>query len=83
MFGCDRGLRGCVGLEGLSTDFGLDRWSLRQPADGPIRLPDGSGDVKVKVADARKVRFKHPDLKVIVQSPLVERVLELAMVASR
>jgi hypothetical protein len=35
------------------------------------------------VADARKVRFKHPDLKVIVQSPLVERVLELAMVASR
>jgi len=32
------------------------------------------------VVDARKVRFEHPDLKVIVQSPLVERVLELATV---
>ncbi len=37
-------------------------------------------DVKVEVVDARKVRFEHPDLKVIVQSPLVERVLELATV---
>ena len=37
-------------------------------------------DVKVEVVDARTVRFEHPDLKVIVQSPLVERVLELATV---
>jgi SPFH domain / Band 7 family len=37
-------------------------------------------DVKVEVVDARKVRFEHPDLKVIVQSPSVERVLELATV---
>jgi len=37
-------------------------------------------DVKVEAVDARKVRFEHPDLKVIVQSPLVERVLELATV---
>ena len=37
-------------------------------------------DVKVEVVDARRVRFEHPDLKVIVQSPLVERVLELATV---
>src|SRR5882757_924659 len=37
-------------------------------------------DVKVEVVDARKVRFEHPDLKIIVQSPLVERVLELATV---
>jgi len=37
-------------------------------------------DVKIEVVDARKVRFEHPDLKVIVQSPLVERVLELATV---
>ena len=37
-------------------------------------------DVKVEVVDARNVRFEHPDLKVIVQSPLVERVLELATV---
>ncbi|HVU90107.1 MAG TPA: slipin family protein [Pirellulales bacterium] len=34
--------------------------------------------MKVEVVDARRVRFEHPDLKVIVQSPLVERVLELA-----
>jgi hypothetical protein len=32
-------------------------------------------DVKVEMVDARKVRFERPDLKVIVQSPLVERVL--------
>ena len=37
-------------------------------------------DVKVEVVDARRVRFEHPDLKVIVQSPSVERVLELATV---
>ncbi len=37
-------------------------------------------DVKVDVVDARRVRFEHPDLKVIVQSPQVERVLELATV---
>jgi regulator of protease activity HflC (stomatin/prohibitin superfamily) len=37
-------------------------------------------DVKAEVVDARQVRFEHPDLRVIVQSPLVERVLELATV---
>ena len=37
-------------------------------------------DVKVEVVDARRVRFEHPDLKVIVQSPLVERVREVATV---
>lgn len=37
-------------------------------------------DVKVEVADARQARFEHPDLKVIVQSPLVDRVLSLATV---
>jgi regulator of protease activity HflC (stomatin/prohibitin superfamily) len=37
-------------------------------------------DVKVEVVDARRVRFEHPDLKVIVQSSTVERVLELATV---
>ncbi len=37
--------------------------------------------VATPVAPARlPVRFEHPDLKVIVQSPLVERVLELAAV---
>ena len=34
-------------------------------------------DVKVEVVDARRVRFEHADLKVIMQSPQVERVLEL------
>ncbi len=38
-------------------------------------------DVKVEVIDARNVRFEHPDLKVIAQSPLAERLLELATVA--
>jgi regulator of protease activity HflC (stomatin/prohibitin superfamily) len=37
-------------------------------------------DVKVEVVDARKARFEHPDLKVILQSPLVDRVLSLATV---
>jgi regulator of protease activity HflC (stomatin/prohibitin superfamily) len=37
-------------------------------------------DVKVEVVDARKVRFEHADLKVIVQAAGVERVLELATV---
>ena len=37
-------------------------------------------DVKVEVVDARKVRFDHQDRKFIVQSPLVERVLEVATV---
>lgn len=37
-------------------------------------------DVKVEVADARRVRFEHSDLKFIVQTPQVERVLELANV---
>ena len=32
--------------------------------------------VKVEVVDARPVRFTHPDLPVIVKSPLAERVLE-------
>jgi regulator of protease activity HflC (stomatin/prohibitin superfamily) len=37
-------------------------------------------DVKVEVVDARSVRFEHADLKIIVQAPQVERVLELAVV---
>jgi SPFH domain / Band 7 family len=37
-------------------------------------------DVKVEVVDARRVRFEHPDLKVITQSAAAERVLELPTV---
>ncbi len=40
----------------------------------------GLREVKVELVDARAARFEHPDLKVIVQSPQVERVLELATV---
>jgi len=37
-------------------------------------------DVRVEVIDARNVRFEHPDLRLIAQSPLAERMLELAVV---
>jgi len=37
-------------------------------------------DVKVEVIDARKVRFEHPDLRVIMRSPMVDRVLEIGTV---
>lgn len=36
--------------------------------------------VRVEVVDARNVRFQHRDLPVIVRSPLVDRVLEVATV---
>jgi regulator of protease activity HflC (stomatin/prohibitin superfamily) len=35
-------------------------------------------EVRVEVVDARKVRFEHPDLKLIAQSALADRVLQLA-----
>ena len=37
-------------------------------------------DVKVEVIDARKVRFEHPDLRVIMRSAMVDRVLEIGTV---
>src|SRR5260370_25920385 len=37
-------------------------------------------DVKVEVVDARALRFVHPDLAVILKSPLVEPALECAVV---
>src|SRR5215467_6368626 len=37
-------------------------------------------DVKVEVIDARKVRFEHPDLRVIMRSAMVDRVLEIGAV---
>jgi regulator of protease activity HflC (stomatin/prohibitin superfamily) len=37
-------------------------------------------DVKVEVVDARKVRFEHNDLPIIIRSPLAERVLEIGIV---
>jgi regulator of protease activity HflC (stomatin/prohibitin superfamily) len=37
-------------------------------------------DVKVEVVDARKVRFEHNDLRVIMRSQMVDRVLEVGTV---
>jgi regulator of protease activity HflC (stomatin/prohibitin superfamily) len=37
-------------------------------------------DVNVEVIDARKVRFEHKDLRVIMRSALVDRVLEIGTV---
>jgi regulator of protease activity HflC (stomatin/prohibitin superfamily) len=37
-------------------------------------------DVKVEVIDARRVRFEHPDLRVIMRSPMVDRTLEIGTV---
>lgn len=37
-------------------------------------------DVKVEVIDARRVRFEHQDLPVIMRSPLVDRVLDIGTV---
>src|SRR5262245_48640770 len=36
----------------------------------------GQKAVRVEVIDARKVRFEHPDLKVIVRSSMADRVLD-------
>jgi regulator of protease activity HflC (stomatin/prohibitin superfamily) len=41
----------------------------------------GQKDVKVEVIDARKVRFEHPDLKVITRSAMADRVLDICTVA--
>ena len=37
----------------------------------------GHRDVRVEVVDARSVRFEHPDFKVIVKSPMVQRLLDI------
>lgn len=37
-------------------------------------------DVKVEVIDARRVRFEHPDLRVIMRSAMVDRTLEIGTV---
>src|SRR5439155_3272374 len=40
----------------------------------------GVKDVRVEVVDARKVRFQHPDFKVIVRSPCAAQVLDICTV---
>jgi regulator of protease activity HflC (stomatin/prohibitin superfamily) len=41
----------------------------------------GQKSVRVEVVDARKVRFEHPDLKVIGRSAMSDRVLDVCTVA--
>ena len=64
--------RGLVWIEG--------RFSHVLPA-GLYAYWTGQKAVKVEVIDARKVRFEHPDLKVIVRSPAADRVLDICTVA--
>jgi regulator of protease activity HflC (stomatin/prohibitin superfamily) len=64
--------RGLVWIEG--------RFSHVVPA-GLYVYWTGQKDVKVEVIDARKVRFEHPDLKVIVRSTAADRVLDVCTVA--
>lgn len=40
----------------------------------------GLREVRVEIVDARRVRFEHPDLRVISHSACIERVLDLATV---
>ncbi len=40
----------------------------------------GQKQVRVEILDARRVRFEHEDFKVIVRSPLVQRVLDVCTV---
>ncbi len=40
----------------------------------------GVKDVRVEVVDARKIRFQHPDFKVIVRSPCAAQVLDICTV---
>ena len=64
--------RGLVWVEG--------RFSHVLPA-GLYAYWTGQKAVKVEVIDARKVRFEHPDLKVIARSQMAERVLDICTVA--
>src|SRR5215471_18753146 len=41
----------------------------------------GQKDIRVEVIDARKVRFEHPDLKVICRAAMSDRVLDVCNVA--
>ncbi len=38
-------------------------------------------DVRVEIVDARGVRFEHPDFKVIVQSPMAGRLLDVCTIS--
>src|SRR3954454_6399373 len=40
----------------------------------------GAKDVRIEIVDARKVRFQHPDFKVIVRSALAAQTLDITTV---
>lgn len=41
----------------------------------------GQRNVRVEIVDARNVRFEHPDFKVIIKSPLVQRLLDICAIS--
>src|SRR5665213_1717778 len=55
------------------------RFSHVLPA-GQYAYWTGQKQVRVEMVDARKVRFEHEEFKVIVRSPLVQRVLDVCTV---
>jgi regulator of protease activity HflC (stomatin/prohibitin superfamily) len=56
-----------------------DRFSHILPT-GRYAYWTGQKQVRVEVIDARQVRFEHDEFKVIVRSPLAQRVLDICMV---
>ncbi len=56
-----------------------DRFSHVLPA-GRYAYWTGQKPVRVEIVDARKVRFEHEEFKVIVRSPLAQRVLDICTV---
>ena len=56
-----------------------DRFSHILPA-GEYAYWTSQKKVRVEIVDARKVRFEHDEFKVIVRSPLVQRVLDVCTV---
>lgn len=56
-----------------------DRYSHILPA-GQYAYWTGQKEVRVEIVDARKVRFEHDQFKVIVRSPLAQRVLDVCTV---
>jgi regulator of protease activity HflC (stomatin/prohibitin superfamily) len=57
-----------------------DRFSHILPA-GQYAYWTGQKQVRVEIVSVRQVRFEHDDFKVIVRSPLAQRVLDISSVA--
>ena len=74
---CTEGPRRGPGPEGLPTGSGVGGRAVQpRPAPGLYAYWTTFREVAIEVIDARKVRFEHKDLQVIVRSALAERVLD-------